>query len=401
MQGDLQTISHCFGNHLKLTANNISYMSDNTMREPKASEEKESTVGSCFDTDADRDTDTGQEPPSDGEITPKRSTSQETLTSDEEFFDCTDFGNLSPSSFKEFLRKAGAPTTLPSSDDASSSQECSVGESCGLCSKLKIPPRDQSAFDGASGFLSPDDSLSCESGSPLGSVTPQSSPCSPEVTSPSHSGNSTPRRRKTSLKNPNAPETPRRKSVRFADALGLDLETVRHILETESSPDYPSLAFGASQQDGSTVTLLPRYLSLSFQQPGGQHDFISRVHTQNVCLENAVVSDFTILGTVKVKNITYHKSVKIRYSCDEWRTFGDVPASYVHGSCDGPMDRFSFGLSAPRELPVGGSVEFCVCYKAGNQEFWDNNYGHNYRLECSAQVETLTDDCQKFWTHFL
>ncbi|XP_072013407.1 protein phosphatase 1 regulatory subunit 3E-like [Amphiura filiformis] len=380
MQGDLQTLTHCFENLLQPNRSNnttVSRFTNGTMQRPD-----------------DIANDIGD----DAVDIPKRSTSQETL-SDDEYFDCPDWANLSPSSFKEFLRKAGAPKELPNNE--SSSEECSIGESCGLCSKLKIPPRDTSACmnNSASGFLSPEDSLSCESGSPLGSVTPQS-PTSP-VVSPADSGSSTPRRRKPSLKSPNAPDTPRRKSVRFADALGLDLETVKHILENETSPDYPSIAFGASSQDGNSVTLLPRYLALNFQQPGGQHDFITRVHKHHVCLENAVVSDFTILGTVKVRNITYHKSVKIRYSCDGWRTFGDVPASYVHGSCDGPMDRFSFGLSAPRELDVGGTMEFCVCYKAGNTEYWDNNFGHNYVIECSAQVETLTDDCQKFWTHFL
>ncbi len=372
---------------------------DDAESEPVNAGPQADTTTAVSNRRASRDSDSGAE-------TPKRSTSQETLSaSDEEYFDCTDWGNLSPSSFKEFLRKAGAPTHLPNNEEGNS-QECSIGEACGICTKLKIPSRnrgDNSSCDSGAGFLSPEDSLSCESGSPLGSVTPQS-PTSPEVVSPANSGSSTPRRRKPSLKSANAPETPRRKSVRFADALGLDLETVRHILENETaSPDYPSIAFGASQTspDGNSVTLLPRYLSLNFQQPGGQHDFISRVYKQNVCLENAVVSDFTILGTVKVRNLTYHKLVKIRYSCDGWRTFGDVPASYVHGSCDGPMDRFSFGLSAPRELDVGSSMEFCVCYRAGNEEFWDNNYGHNYVIECTAQVESLTDDCQKFWTHFL
>ena len=332
------------------------------------------------------------------------------LENDELFYDCTDGGNLSPRSVREFLRKPGAPTELPSNDN------CTGGgrPMCGLCTKLRIPPRDLSPSSSSPGDDEVDHtssdllSSSDDSGVPHWDATPPTSPRSPgsddvTVTSPL----ATPKRRKTSLRSPNsAPDTPRRKSVRFADALGLDLETVKLILENETAPDYPNMALGASKQEGNEVTILPRYLSIVFQQPGGQSDFISRVYSQNVCLENVVVSDFTVLGTIKVRNITFNKSVKVRYSCDGWRTFGDVPGSYVRGSCDGPMDRFSFGLSAPRELPVLGAIEFAICYTAGDQEYWDNNYGHNYRLECNAQAQTLAsggagEEVLKFWTHFL
>ena len=234
---------------------------------------------------------------------------------------------------------------------------------------------------------------------------------SPSITSPtsSTSPNGGISGRKSSIKDSSkTPETPGRKSVRFADALGLDLEVVRNILESESPPDYPSMALAAcsavftdDETGGNTVTILPRYLSMSFVQPGGQSDFLNRVYKQLVCLENAVVSDFTVLGTIKVRNISYQKTVKIRYSADRWKTFGDIPALYVLNSCDGPTDRYSFGLSAPRDMNVGDRLEFCICYKVNNnQEFWDSNFGQNYSLLCHAHGDAVDDENKALWTLF-
>ncbi|XP_038070292.1 glycogen-binding subunit 76A-like [Patiria miniata] len=254
-----------------------------------------------------------------------------------------------------------------------------------------------------------------DSGSSLCVASPQSI-SSPTVTSPASVASSSDTtdtgilRRKSSIKDSSkTPETPGGKSVRFADALGLDLETVRDILESESPPDYPSMAAAACaaaaglDASGRTVALSiqPRYLSMSFIQPGGQPDFITRVNQQGVCLENAILSDFTVLGTIKVQNLSYHKRVKVRYSSDGWKSFGDIPASYVQNSCDGPTDRFSFGLTAPRDMAVGDRLEFCLCYTAGSKEYWDNNFGKNYALVCHTQGEVIDAENSLLWTHFL
>jgi len=43
-----------------------------------------------------------------------------------------------------------------------------------------------------------------------------------------------------------------------------------------------------------------------------------------VFLENAFFSDnFTIKGAVRVLNMDFYKSVYIRYTYDEWKTFTD------------------------------------------------------------------------------
>ncbi|XP_071493610.1 protein phosphatase 1 regulatory subunit 3B-like [Diadema antillarum] len=214
------------------------------------------------------------------------------------------------------------------------------------------------------GFLSPT--------SPTSPVSPGS--CSPDGLA-----------LKSSLRDPHRPKTPpgtpHRKSVRFADALGLDLETVKTILRTESPPDLPGLNVHVDEEK-QTITV--KSLTMCFQQPGGRADFISRLYNLNVCLENLVVHEFTLIGTIKVRNLGFEKNVRIRHSSDNWNSYVDVMGMYVQGSCDGPTDRFSFGLSAPRSLVPGGILSFAVYYKVAGKIFWDNNNGQNYSLVCEV-----------------
>ncbi|XP_071958237.1 protein phosphatase 1 regulatory subunit 3E-like [Antedon mediterranea] len=210
--------------------------------------------------------------------------------------------------------------------------------------------------------------------------------------------------RKSALKSPGLrPDTPNRKSVRFADALGLDLETVKHILERESPPDIPEHVFKDLQlasTSSCSTTARRKVLSLTFQQPSGKSDFMHKLWMQNVCLENALISDFMIIGTIKVIDVDYHKVVVVRYTVDNWRTFNEISAGYVYGSHNGPTDRFSFGMSIPRELAEGGSVYFAVRYDVAGKRFWDNNGGKNYSCTCYCDG---TDDAlgASAWTHFL
>ncbi len=207
-----------------------------------------------------------------------------------------------------------------------------------------------------------------------------------------------PVRRSTSLKTYKTPPgTPKKKAVRFADALGLDLESVRHVLNMEDPPLVPRSAMrdlnldsdslgditgsrGGSSQRSEGV----RYLSACFPQPVNDPNFLRRVRDCKAVLENCLVDDkaMTVSGTVRVANIAYHKQVKIRYTFNNWLTCDDILACYVQNSFDGSTDRFSFTLSVPPYFDVGSRLAFAVMYDAGGQTFWDNNHSRNYVVEC-------------------
>lgn len=227
-------------------------------------------------------------------------------------------------------------------------------------------------------------------------------------------------RRSSSLKTGKTPPgTPgRKKIVRFADVLGLDLAAVRTFLD--EIPRIPNSAYSdlifqrddVFQKDNSPVnaassinngycdsylddgrrgsTSLPlsrkvdRLLVPLFQQPGGMTNFLDLVRERRVCLENVLVQDpvtLAIQGTVRVINLDFHKSVHIRYTLNSWRNFSDLQATYVSNSCDGFSDKFSFVLYC-HTLPVGQRLEFAVRFQCKGSQYWDNNSGANYCFQC-------------------
>lgn len=196
-------------------------------------------------------------------------------------------------------------------------------------------------------------------------------------------------RRCSSLKTGKTPPgTPgRKKIVRFADVLGLDLADVRTFLD--EVPRVPRSAFEDLELTlpNQCIQLGPpleKVLVPLFQQPGTLPGFLERLRDNQVCLESAAVTDpvsLTITGCVRVRNLDFHKSVHIRYSLDSWRSYSDLTASYVENSCDGYSDKFSFMMFG-NSLAVGQRVEMAIRFQAKGEQFWDSNYGTNYCFQC-------------------
>lgn len=205
--------------------------------------------------------------------------------------------------------------------------------------------------------------------------------------------------RSTSLKTGKTPPgTPsRKKIVRFADVLGLDLEDIRHFAKDDDAPIVPQSAFAdlkvptsvSSPQfpwnnSSSGLTQAECQFVPQFEQPGANPHFLDRVRQQKVSLEDAVVSDLRVTGVVRVLNLGFEKLVQVRYTTTEWATHTDLNADYVPSSCDGFSDKFSFNLHMPHLTP-GQRLLFALKYVANGQEFWDNNGGDNYVLKCQAK----------------
>ena len=197
-------------------------------------------------------------------------------------------------------------------------------------------------------------------------------------------------RRSTSLKTyktpPGSPH--RKKEVRFADALGLDLESVRHIINTSEPPIVPTSAtrhLKVHSDSSSSVQGRRRLLHPCFPQPGLSPNFAARVAERHVALHNFWADYDVISGTVCVANIAYEKRVVIRYTFDSWSTYSDVSASYVDGSNTGSTDLFRFSIHLPESCGMRCSfVEFSIMYVIGSNDevYWDSNFGSNYRVDC-------------------
>lgn len=207
-------------------------------------------------------------------------------------------------------------------------------------------------------------------------------------------------RRCSSLKTGKTPPgTPgRKKFVRFADVLGLDLADVKTFMDeipTVPRQAYEDLIISGdmdddvcdgpmTQQQQRTGPYIDKILVPLFQQPGGMPGFLDLVRERNVCLENAMITDpicLTISGTVRVRNLDFNKSVHLRYSLDSWESYSDFQASYIPKTCDGFSDKFSFTIFG-NSLQIGQRIEMAVRFSCKGDQYWDSNFGVNYCFQC-------------------
>lgn len=118
-------------------------------------------------------------------------------------------------------------------------------------------------------------------------------------------------------------------------------------------------------------------------------------------LENVIVkeSESVVVGTIKVRNLSFHKEVIVRASWNDWQSQEDTFCTYsqvrnhfykctlmiwilkltkkkifqIIGSSGAYVlyDTFSFKLTLPPSN--NRKLEFCVCFRYDDKEYWDNN----------------------------
>lgn len=227
--------------------------------------------------------------------------------------------------------------------------------------------------------------------------------------------------RSTSLKTGKTPPgTPsRKKIVRFADVLGLDLEDVRHIISGDL-PNIPSSAYYdlilakdtasptvsqsivvdlSSRQQASWEsmpgTVGPNALYPLFAIPGQQPDFMERLRSGGVCLESVVIEDCSVQCTCRVMNWGYNKKVLARYTSNGWSSSSDINASYVSDSTRDGTDSFAFIIFLNRER---SDLQFAIRYEINGNEYWDNNGGKNYCFSYHGSNASQTSvPCSPTW----
>nr|XP_054766498.1 protein phosphatase 1 regulatory subunit 3B-B-like [Lytechinus pictus] len=191
-----------------------------------------------------------------------------------------------------------------------------------------------------------------------------------------------------------------KKKVSFADAQGLSLQTVKYMDGPSNMP--PKFCIQLLDDVIQNVEANPTHPYTyvpDFEQPASNYlEFRKRLESETVCLENVMIKDnITVVGTIKVKNIAFEKSVFVRATFDEWKTHIDIPGSYVYPSQASnsydKFDTFSFSLDMPPNHG-GKSVEFCVCYTTNNLNFWDSNHGNNYKIVTDKEKDFVKNQEQ-------
>ncbi|XP_062827778.1 protein phosphatase 1 regulatory subunit 3B isoform X1 [Anolis carolinensis] len=173
-----------------------------------------------------------------------------------------------------------------------------------------------------------------------------------------------------------------KKRVSFADSRGLALTMVKVFSEFDDPLEIP---FNITELIDSIVgltTIERDDFVMDFVQPSADYlDFRNRLQAEYVCLENCMLKDKAIVGTVKVRNLAFEKAVKIRMTFDTWKTFTDYPCQYVKDTYAGSdKDTFSFDVSLPQRVQPHERIEFAVCYECDGKVYWDSNKGLNYRI---------------------
>lgn len=216
-------------------------------------------------------------------------------------------------------------------------------------------------------------------------------------------------KRSASLKTGKTPPgTPgRKKFVRFADAMGLDLQQIRTF--KDEIPIVPPSAFKDLERSqmntwtfvsgNSTRSSSHRRLILLFQPPSQAPGFMERLRHNKVLVESVSCreEDSQIRCIVRVMNINFHKQVRVRFTMDNWSTWSERAASYMMGSSDGETDRFETILYAST-LGTGQRIQMAVVFSCCGREYWDSNNGLNYTVLCSPSLDHRSQISPEDWT---
>lgn len=109
---------------------------------------------------------------------------------------------------------------------------------------------------------------------------------------------------------------------------------------------------------------------------------------QPVRLERVFLSadNKTLVGTVAVANLAFHKHVVARFTLDYWKTTSEVVAEYNNDIRQqrhtDNFDRFNFNIKlADLANLEAKTMFFCIKYAVNGQEYWDNNNFTNFQVD--------------------
>ena len=112
--------------------------------------------------------------------------------------------------------------------------------------------------------------------------------------------------------------------------------------------------------------------------------FNIRINHQRICLESAFQEgQKSVAGTVRVVNLSFHKTVIVHWTIDHWTSVAETTASFVKGGSQDGTDQFRFKLELGESLAVGGRIKFCLKFVCEG-EHWDSNSGANYVFQVTT-----------------
>ncbi|CCH41892.1 hypothetical protein BN7_1431 [Wickerhamomyces ciferrii] len=110
-----------------------------------------------------------------------------------------------------------------------------------------------------------------------------------------------------------------------------------------------------------------------------------------VKLSSLYVEKDSIIGMIQVQNISFEKSLEIKFTVDSWRTIYIVNADF-ECSLDSERDQFKFKINLNNTFMINNSkkpssknqpitVELCIKYSTSGMDYYDNNHSSNFRFQ--------------------
>ena len=110
----------------------------------------------------------------------------------------------------------------------------------------------------------------------------------------------------------------------------------------------------------------------------------------NLVLNWAEAYPGSLRGNIVIKDLAYHKQVKVVYTTDNWHSVKTAHAGYFNSFCGalecGSSKKLqSWGFNV--NLPSGAKkITFAVSYTAAGDTFWDNNFKRNYTVSVPGKI---------------
>jgi len=209
-----------------------------------------------------------------------------------------------------------------------------------------------------------------------------------------------------------------KKTVRFADSIGLELTQVQYIRSSTDDDDSIELSFVKSNiylSKTSNYQLKPwsfdvaltskqipnirtpkRFFCL-YHQPNFEHPdiYLHEVRKSHIKLEHADIFFKSSLngeqyldGTLWVTNDNYWKNITVKYTFNSWLNIYEYKAQHIcHSNDFRNIDQFEFSIDIPDDI---NRIDFILRYCVNGQEHWDNNEGKNYTLETESAYTPKT-----------
>lgn len=195
--------------------------------------------------------------------------------------------------------------------------------------------------------------------------------------------------RPTSRRRPSSmPGTPTyAKAVHFNE----DMEQVRHFLQVDRPIAVSAGSSPVENYDSETEYPFENYkkgqVEWEIRTANFPRDSPQR-QSLPVRLERIFLSEDrkTLIGTVAVANIAFHKVVVARFTLDYWKTTSEVTAEYNNDvrkkQANDGYDRFNFSIKLSDQAHLESkTLLLCVRYNVGGKEFWDNNGSMNFQVD--------------------